>query len=113
MNNPQKRMYIDGEFTVARNDRWIEVINPATEQTILHIPQGDAADVERAIDAAARAQPDWEALPAVRRGQWLRDIAAGIRQREAALSAMMGFYAGTPDFSVTPVSARKPTHPGQ
>ncbi|CAI0695563.1 aldehyde dehydrogenase [Serratia ficaria] len=89
MNNPQKRMYIDGEFTAARNDRWIEVINPATEQTILHIPQGDAADVERAIDAAARAQPDWEALPAVRRGQWLRDIAAGIRQREAALSAMI------------------------
>ncbi|WP_061795320.1 aldehyde dehydrogenase [Serratia ficaria] len=89
MNNPQKRMYIDGEFTAARNDRWIEVINPATEQTILHIPQGDAADVERAIDAAARAQPDWEALSAVRRGQWLRDIAAGIRQREAALSAMI------------------------
>jgi peptide-methionine (S)-S-oxide reductase len=29
------------------------------------------------------------------------------------LELFLGFYAGTPDFSVIPVSARQPAHPGQ
>lgn len=28
-------------------------------------------------------------------------------------AAVLGFYAGTPDFSVISVSARQPAHPGQ
>lgn len=36
-----------------------------------------------------------------------------LRQEPVTGRIKKGFYAGIPDFSVTPVSARQPTHPGQ
>ncbi|WP_455819808.1 aldehyde dehydrogenase [Pseudomonas cerasi] len=87
MNPVQQHMYINGEFVENRADRWIAVINPATEAVLSHIPEGSAEDAQRAIDAAAAAQPAWEALPAIERGNWLQKIAQGVRQRAAELTA--------------------------
>lgn len=87
MNPVQQHMYINGEFVENRADRWIEVINPATEAVLSRIPEGSAEDAQRAIDAAAAAQPAWEALPAIERGNWLQKIAQGVRQRAAELAA--------------------------
>ncbi|MFW5407449.1 aldehyde dehydrogenase [Pectobacterium brasiliense] len=86
MSITQKRMYINGEFVENRSGKWIDVVNPATEQVISQIPEGSADDAKRAIDAAEAAQPGWEALPAVERGVWLHKIADGIREREAELT---------------------------
>jgi len=65
------------------------VINPATEEVISRIPDGSADDARKAIDAAERAQADWEALPAIQRAGWLRKIAAGIRERASEISALI------------------------
>ncbi|POY55982.1 aldehyde dehydrogenase [Pectobacterium versatile] len=86
MSTTQKRMYINGEFVENRSWKWIDVVNPATEQVISQIPEGSADDAKRAIEAAEAAQPGWEALPAVERGVWLHKIADGIREREAELT---------------------------
>lgn len=86
MATPQQRMYINGQFVENHSDKWIEVINPSTEQVISRIPEGSADDAKRAIDAAEAAQPGWEALPAVERGVWLHKIADGIRQRADELT---------------------------
>ncbi|UDQ78284.1 aldehyde dehydrogenase [Erwinia rhapontici] len=87
MNPVQQHMYINGELVENRADRWIEVINPATEAVLSRIPEGSAEDAQRAIDAAEAAQPAWEALPAIERGNWLQKIAQGVRQRAAELTA--------------------------
>jgi lactaldehyde dehydrogenase/glycolaldehyde dehydrogenase len=87
MTPRQHRFYINGQFVENRSGRWIEVINPATEQTLSQIPEGSREDADRAVDAAQAAQPAWEALPAAERGVWLRKISAGIRQREAEITA--------------------------
>lgn len=78
--------YINGEFIADHNDKWIEVINPATEALLSRIPQGSKEDALRAILAAEAAQPAWEALPAVERGRWLHKIATAIRAREPQLT---------------------------
>ncbi|MFP3437537.1 aldehyde dehydrogenase [Pantoea sp. SIMBA_133] len=79
--------FINGVFVPNHSDKWIEVINPATEALLSRIPQGTRQDAADAIAAADAAQPGWEALPAVERGSWLRKIATAIRQREPELSA--------------------------
>ncbi|MGB8664569.1 MAG: aldehyde dehydrogenase [Serratia inhibens] len=89
MTPNQKRMYINGEFVANRSGRWIDVINPATEQVIMQIPQGSGDDARQAIDAAETAQAEWEALPAVQRGQWLHLLAAGVRRREPELTSLI------------------------
>ena len=85
----QHRMYIDGEFISPQGEAWIDVFNPATEALISRIPDGTADDARQAIDAAARAQPEWEALPAIQRAGWLRKIAAAIRERASEISALI------------------------
>jgi acyl-CoA reductase-like NAD-dependent aldehyde dehydrogenase len=82
-------MYIDGQFVTWHDDAWIDVVNPATEEIISRIPDGRAEDARKAIDAADRAQPQWEALPAIERANWLRKISAGIRQRADEISALI------------------------
>ena len=52
----QHPMYIDGQFVTWRGDAWIDVVNPATEAVISRIPDGQAEDARKAIDAAERAQ---------------------------------------------------------
>ena len=85
----QHPMYIDGQFVTWRGDAWIDVVNPATEAVISRIPDGQAEDARKAIDAAERAQPEWEALPAIERASWLRKISAGIRERATEISAIV------------------------
>lgn len=81
--------YINGAFVEAHNDSWIEVINPATETLLSRVPQGSKQQAAAAIAAAEAAQPGWEALPAVTRGDWLHRIATAIRQREPELSTTL------------------------
>ncbi|ELY4627647.1 aldehyde dehydrogenase family protein, partial [Cronobacter sakazakii] len=85
----QHPMYIDGQFVQWQGEAWIDVVNPATEALISRIPDGTAEDARCAIDAAARAQAGWEALPAIERAGWLRKIAAGIREKAAEISALI------------------------
>lgn len=85
----QHPMYIDGQFVTWQGDAWIDVINPSTEALLSRIPDGTAEDARKAIDAAERAQPAWEALPAIERAGWLRNISAGIRERAREISQLI------------------------
>ena len=85
----QHPMYIDGQFVTWQGDAWIDVINPSTEALLSRIPDGTAEDARKAIDAAERAQPAWEALPAIERAGWLRKISAGIRERAREISQLI------------------------
>jgi lactaldehyde dehydrogenase/glycolaldehyde dehydrogenase len=85
----QHPMFIDGQFVSWQGEGWLDVINPATEEVLARIPDGRAEDARKAIEAAERAQPGWEALPAIERAGWLRKIAAGIRDKASEISALI------------------------
>lgn len=76
------KMYINGRFCESRSGRWIDVLNPSTEEVVSRQPEGTVEDVEEAIDAAVKAQVDWAATPAIERAGYLKKIAAGIREHE-------------------------------
>lgn len=85
----QHPMFIDGQFVSWQGEGWLDVLNPATEEVLARIPDGRAEDARKAIEAAERAQPGWEALPAIERAGWLRKIAAGIRDKASEISALI------------------------
>gem|GEM_PF-9969 len=78
--------FINGEFEGNTNYDYINVLNPSTEEVIAKIPSSSEADVDRAIDVAEVAQRDWEKLPAIQRGAYLRKIAERIREREPEIT---------------------------
>ncbi|MDR1340865.1 MAG: aldehyde dehydrogenase [Prevotellaceae bacterium] len=80
------KMFIDGKFAENTSGKWIDVLNPSTEEVISRMPEGSVEDAKKAIDAAAKAQKCWEKIPAVERASYLLKIAAGIRRREKELT---------------------------
>lgn len=75
------QMLIGGQMVSGGADKWIESLNPATEEKIGEFPAGDAADVNRAVAAAEKAQPAWAALDIKERGKYLKQMAKRIRER--------------------------------
>lgn len=80
------KMYIDGQFIENQSGKWIDVLNPSTEEVISRMPDGTVDDARAAIDAAEKAQPAWERLTSIERAQYLVQIASGIRKREKELT---------------------------
>jgi betaine-aldehyde dehydrogenase len=74
-------MLIGGELVESESGAWLDSVNPATEELIGRVPAGTKADVERAYQAAAAAQPAWAALTPAARGAYLLKVAAAMRER--------------------------------
>jgi aminobutyraldehyde dehydrogenase len=51
--------FVGGEWVDAAEGETMEVVNPATGEVIAEVPRGTQADVERVVEAAKRALPDW------------------------------------------------------
>ena len=75
------KMFIDGRFIDNESGKWIKVLNPSTEEVISLMPDGTVEDARKAIDAAEKAQNQWERTPSIERAAYLTKIAAGIRKR--------------------------------
>jgi len=55
--------FIDGQWVESQAREWSEIINPATGESLGKVPLSDAAEVTKAIDAAAAAYPAWRRTP--------------------------------------------------
>lgn len=75
------RMLIGGELVEAAGGETLVSLDPATEETIGHVPAGEPEDMHRAVAAAEAASPAWAALDAKARARHVRAIAAALRER--------------------------------
>ena len=55
----QYKNFVGGEWVESTSGETMDVLNPSTGETIAEVPRGSAEDVERAVDAARKALPDW------------------------------------------------------
>ena len=55
----QMKNLVGGEWVDAAEGGTMEVINPATGDTIAEVPRGTQADVDRAVEAAKKAYEEW------------------------------------------------------
>jgi acyl-CoA reductase-like NAD-dependent aldehyde dehydrogenase len=63
------QQFIGGEWTGAADGQTMDVLDPATGEVIAQVPRGTKADVDRAVEAAKRALPEWlETTPQDRSG---------------------------------------------
>ena len=51
--------FVGGEWVEAAAGETMPVLNPATGETIAEVPAATAEDVDRAVQAAKRALPEW------------------------------------------------------
>lgn len=82
------KMLIDGEWVEAMSGQTIAIEDPATEEVIAHVPDGDSHDVDKAVKAARRAfeNPAWRQMTPQDRSRLLTRIADVIEDNADELA---------------------------
>src|SRR5689334_13360424 len=64
-------------------------VNPADGSVLAQVRMAGASDYERVVHAASEAFQAWRMLPAPKRGEVVRDIAAELRAHKEPLGALV------------------------
>ena len=88
--------FVGGEWVDAVEGETQEIVNPATGETIAEVPKGSQADVDRAVEAAKRALPDWLETTPQERSEMLLRLADAIDAHTDELARVESQNVGKP-----------------
>src|SRR5262245_43581121 len=91
-----RQLFIDGAFVDSVSGKTFTTINPATEQPIAEVAEGDAADIDLAVRAARRAleQGPWSRMDASDRGRILNKFADLVADHAEELAVLESLNSG-------------------
>jgi len=87
---------VGGEWVDAASGETMEVLNPATGETIAEVPRASAEDVDRAVQAAKKALPDWLETTPGERAELLLKLADAIDEHAEELAELESRNVGKP-----------------
>ena len=87
--------YVNGAWVQARSGATIDVDNPATGAILGSVPKLGATETREAIDAAARAFPEWRRKTAKERAVVLRRWFDLMMQHQEDLARLMTMEQGS------------------
>src|SRR6476661_8508214 len=92
----QHKNFVGGEWVDAVEGGTMEVLNPATGEVIAEVPSGTQADVDRAVEAAKKALPEWLETTPGERQEALLKLAAVIEDNAEELAEIESRNVGKP-----------------
>lgn len=104
IKNPEVKytqLFINNEFVNSASGKTFAAINPATLDEIAKVQEGDASDINRAVEAAKKAferNSEWRKMDASQRGQILYKFAE-LLERDANYLASLESYNNGKVFS--------------
>jgi aldehyde dehydrogenase (NAD+) len=92
------KLLIGGRWTAPSSSRVIGVISPTTEETIAHVPEGQAADIDEAVAAARHAfdHGPWPRMTQSERAAALRRVKDEVEARVPEMSEALTAEIGAP-----------------
>jgi acyl-CoA reductase-like NAD-dependent aldehyde dehydrogenase len=83
-------MVIGEERTAASSGKWLEITNPATEEVEARVPEADAQDVDRAVQAARSAfdKGPWTRMSPSERGKLMHRLGELIEEHADELALL-------------------------
>ncbi|MGQ4555712.1 aldehyde dehydrogenase family protein [Halobellus sp. GM3] len=91
---PWNALYIDGEWITPEGRDQIDVRNPTTGESITAVPAASVEDVDRAFEAATRAQADWATTTPDERAAVVRRTADLIDEYESEIREILAVETG-------------------
>jgi aldehyde dehydrogenase (NAD+) len=94
----QTKLLIDGKWHNSKSGKTFETINPATEEVIAKVAEGDAADIDLAVKAARKAFDigPWRKMDARDRGRLMYKLADLIESHIDELAELETLDNGKP-----------------
>jgi acyl-CoA reductase-like NAD-dependent aldehyde dehydrogenase len=91
-----EKLYIDGTWVPSDDKGRLEVVNATTEEVMATVPEGDVADVDRAVASARRAFPQWSQTSVDERAKYLTLVQEGLEARSEELATVIAQEVGMP-----------------
>lgn len=88
--------YIDGHWVSPEKSGLIDVINASTEEVMGRVPEGSAADVDRAVKAARSAFESWSQASVETRAAFLDRISEALKARAPEVAETISGEVGMP-----------------
>jgi phenylacetaldehyde dehydrogenase len=91
------RLFVGGEWVESEDNAQFDVENPADGSLLARVASAGDGDVDRAVDAAARAvRGPWRALSPAARGALIHDLADSVATHRAELETLEVLDVGKP-----------------
>ena len=88
--------FVGGEWVDAAEGGVEQIVNPATGEVIAEVPKGTEADVDRAVQAAKQAYPEWRETTPGERAEILLELADLIDENTDELAQIESQNVGKP-----------------
>src|SRR6184192_2648031 len=88
--------FVGGDWVDSASGETMEVINPSTGETIAEVPRGTDEDVDRAVQAAKKALPEWLETTPGERAEVLLKLADLIDEHAEELAQLESTNVGKP-----------------
>jgi 1-pyrroline dehydrogenase len=92
----QYKAFIGGEWADSVSGETMEVVNPATGEVIAELPRCNADDVDRAVEAAKQALPEWLDKTPKDRSELLHKLADVLDENAEELAQLESVNVGKP-----------------
>jgi aldehyde dehydrogenase (NAD+) len=89
-------LYIDGSIECPAERESLESRNPANGALLAHICQANNQDIDRAVKAARKAQPEWEGIGGPARAKYLYALARLVQKHSRLLAVLETLDNGKP-----------------
>ncbi len=94
---PHRKLLVDGRHVESVSGRAFKTLNPATEEVIATVAEGNEIDVDLAVVAARRAfEGPWRTMRAADRGKILFRLVELMKQHADEIAALESLDAGKP-----------------
>lgn len=91
---PLLRNYVAGSWVDSASERQLEVIDPASAETLAVVPLSTAAELEDAVAAARQGALAWRATPVIARSQRLFELRALLLSHRDELATLITMEMG-------------------
>jgi 1-pyrroline dehydrogenase len=88
--------FVGGGWADSASGKTMEVLNPATGEVIATVPRCSAEDVDRAVEAASAALPDWLEKTPKDRSELLHKLADVLEENAEELAQLESLNVGKP-----------------
>ena len=88
--------YINGQWVDSKEKRTIDVLNPANQEVLARVPFGKetVADVNKAVNAAAKALREWRHVPVMQRVQPLYKLKTLLEEHKEDVARLITLECG-------------------
>jgi aldehyde dehydrogenase len=93
---PRYDNFIGGEWVAPASGQYFENVTPVTGQVLCEIPRSNAADIDRALDAAHAAKTAWGKTSQAERARLLEKIASRMEENLEMLATIETWDNGKP-----------------